>query len=81
MTMSRFEMKTEERAKDVSDIASSVEALHTEAAIRNALAKRGPAPRADGECACGCGEDVEPRRLELGYGLTLECARRRELKR
>jgi len=31
-----------------------------------------------GECACGCGRDVHPGRLALGYGLAIECAERRE---
>lgn len=31
-----------------------------------------------GECACGCGRDVHPKRLELGYGLAIECAERLE---
>lgn len=38
------------------------------------------APTATGECACGCGEEVDPRRTALGYGLTLECAQRMERK-
>jgi hypothetical protein len=38
------------------------------------------APRADGYCACGCDNEVDPRRLALGYGLTLECAERMERK-
>lgn len=29
-----------------------------------------------GECACGCGRDVDPRRVALGYGLAIECAER-----
>lgn len=35
-------------------------------------------PRSDGYCACGCDNEVDPRRLALGYGLTLECAARME---
>jgi hypothetical protein len=75
----RLEMQTEERSTDAVDVACSVERLHTEAALRNTLARgQGPKPRADGLCACGCGDDVEPKRLELGLGLAIECARRRE---
>lgn len=31
-----------------------------------------------GECACGCGRYVHPKRLELGYGRAIECAERLE---
>ncbi len=43
-------------------------------------AKRRWAPRADGDCACGCGNEVDPRRLAAGYGLAIECAERMERK-
>ena len=70
-----------ERATDLSDAATNVEQLHNQAALQNQLARgSGPKPRQDGSCACGCGEDVEPKRLALGLGLTIDCARRRELK-
>jgi len=66
---------------DPADRASAEEALHNEDALaehrRRAAAQKVP-PREDGECACGCGEEVDPRRLALGYGLTLHCAERRE---
>jgi len=66
---------------DPTDMASAEEAIYNEDALaehrRRAAASKIP-PREDGECACGCGEEVDPRRLALGYGLTLECAERRE---
>jgi hypothetical protein len=39
------------------------------------------APRDDGECACGCGREVNPARLALGYGLAIECAEAKGPKR
>lgn len=72
-----------EHHPDPVDRASAEEAIRNEDAIaeqrRRAEASRVP-PREDGECACGCGNEVDPRRLALGYGLTLECAERRERK-
>jgi RNA polymerase-binding transcription factor DksA len=72
-----------EHHPDPMDRASAEEAIRNEDAIaeqrRRAQANRVP-PTEDGSCACGCGEDVDPRRLALGYGLTLECAERRERK-
>lgn len=53
---------------------ASVDATRRAAAARN---KRWP-PREDGDCACGCGNEVDPRRLALGYGLTIECATKME---
>lgn len=68
---------------DPMDRASAEEAIRNEYAIaeqrRRAAASRVP-PREDGECACGCSNEVDPRRLALGYGLTLECAELRERK-
>jgi hypothetical protein len=70
-----------DRTTDLSDAATNTEQLHTMAALQNQLARgHGPRPRSDGTCACGCGEEVEPKRLQLGFGLTVECARARELK-
>lgn len=46
--------------------------------LRNQRTMSRWAPREDGSCACGCGEDVDPRRLALGYGLTIECATKME---
>ncbi len=70
---------------DPLDRASAEEVIHTQDAIdaqqqrhKQRLARW--APRLDGYCACGCGEDVDPRRLALGYGLTLECAEALERK-
>lgn len=70
---------------DPIDRASAEEAMQVEdlvsrqQAVAAAAAKRW-APRADGYCACGCDEEVDPRRLALGYGLTLFCAEKMERK-
>lgn len=72
-----------EHHPDPIDQASAETAIHVQDAIdaqrqRNDQAKARWAPREDGSCACGCGEDVDPRRLALGYGLTIECATKME---
>lgn len=64
---------------DPIDRAAAKSQAHDEAMIdmqrRKAAAhNKRFAPREDGECACGCGNEVDPRRLALGYGLTIECA-------
>ena len=74
-----------EHHPDPIDRASAETAIHVQDAIdaqrlRNQAARARWAPREDGACACGCGEDVDPRRLALGYGLTLECAQAMERK-
>jgi hypothetical protein len=73
-----------ERLSDVSDRATVEEGAYAAEALsrqqRKAAAMQVP-PREDGECACGCGNEVNPARLALGYGLTLECAERRERMR
>jgi hypothetical protein len=66
---------------DPTDRAAHETAVHAEDALgrqrREDERRRAQfAPRPDGECACGCGNDVDPRRLALGYGLALECADR-----
>ena len=68
---------------DPVDRASAETAIHVQDAIdaqrlRNQAARTRWAPREDGACACGCSEEVNPRRLALGYGLTIECARKME---
>lgn len=72
-----------EHPPDPVDRASAETALHVQDAIdaqrlRNQRSLSRWAPREDGSCACGCGEDVDPRRLALGYGLTIECATKME---
>lgn len=76
-----IEVEEFQRHADESDRASATEATTTADGIdriRVEAARRAAryAPREDGECACGCGNEVDPRRLALGYGLTLECAER-----
>lgn len=71
-----------QRYADPSDRASAEEEMRTADLVGAVVRRgRGPAPRGDGLCACGCGNDVEPRRLALGYGLALECAEARERRR
>ena len=72
-----------EHHPDPIDRASAETAIHVQDAIdaqrlRNQQARARWAPREDGCCACGCGEEVDPRRLALGYGLTIECAQKME---
>jgi hypothetical protein len=67
---------------DPSDRATAEEQMRTADLVDAVLRRgRGPGPREDGLCACGCGNDVDPRRVALGYGLTLECAEARERRR
>lgn len=78
-----MEVQPAEHHPDPVDRASAEALAHDEAAVdaaRRAAAARNArwAPREDGECACGCGNEVDPRRLALGYGLTIECATRME---
>lgn len=54
--------------------------LHTHRVTQQAKAAQWPV-QADGCCACGCGTEVEPKRLALGYGLALECAAAMERRR
>lgn len=68
---------------DPIDRAAAESRAHDEAMIdmqrrKAAAAQKRWAPREDGECACGCGNEVDPRRLALGYGLTIECATKME---
>lgn len=66
---------------DIADRASLEEAAYNgEALNRQQMRAKAMtfAPRDDGNCACGCGNPVHPKRLALGYGLTLECSERRE---
>lgn len=68
---------------DPIDRAAAESLAHDEAMIDAArrkaeAARKRWAPREDGDCACGCGNEVDPRRLALGYGLTIECATRME---
>lgn len=68
-----------EHMPDPMDQAAAVSEALVEDAIAKQLARSKAtnarwAPRTDGLCACGCGDDVDPRRLALGYGLTIECA-------
>lgn len=78
-----MEIKPAESFPDPIDRASAESMAHDEASVdevrraAQARAKRWP-PREDGLCACGCDNDVDPRRLALGYGLTLECAEKME---
>lgn len=72
-----------EHYPDPVDRAAAEAAAHDESSVdevrRRAEERRQRwAPRADGECACGCGSEVDPRRLALGYGLAIECAERME---
>lgn len=72
-----------EHYPDLIDRASRQTDINTQDAIdaqrlRAKQARIRWAPRSDGLCACGCGEEVNLRRLALGYGLTLECAERNE---
>jgi len=72
-----------EHHPDPIDRASAETTIQTDDAIKLQQAKaeaaqRRWAPREDGECACGCGNEVNPKRLALGYGLTIECAERME---
>lgn len=79
-----IEQQTDREAEhhpDPIDRASAETAIHVQDAIdaqrlRNQQVRARWAPRDDGCCACGCGRDVDPRRLELGYGLAIECADR-----
>lgn len=70
---------------DPIDRASAEEAVRVEDVLyahrvkQEARAARWPV-RADGLCACGCEEEVEPKRLALGYGLAYECARAMDRK-
>lgn len=61
-------------AESLAHDKASIDAARRAAEARN----RRWAPREDGDCACGCGNEVDPRRLALGYGLTIECATRME---
>lgn len=79
-----IEQQTDREAEhhaDPIDRASAETAIHVQDAIdtqrlRNQQARTQWAPREDGCCACGCGEEVDPRRAALGYGLAIECADR-----
>ncbi len=78
-----MEVQPAEHHPDPVDRASAKALAHDEAAVDAArrkaeAARKRWAPREDGECACGCGNEVDPRRLALGYGLTIECATRME---
>lgn len=78
-----MEVQPADHFADPIDRASAESMAHDEATIdaqrRKAAAyNRRYAPREDGECACGCGNEVDPRRLALGYGLTIECAMKME---
>ncbi|UQM93954.1 hypothetical protein vBSmQDWS359_45 [Stenotrophomonas phage vB_Sm_QDWS359] len=78
-----MEVQPAEHHPDPVDRASAEALAHDEAAVDAArrkaeAARKRWAPREDGECACGCGNEVDPRRLALGYGLTIECATRME---
>jgi len=74
----RLDDEGNQPTSDQCDTASKTEAIFLAAAMSQRPRTIGPRP--DGLCACGCGEDVEPKRLELGLGLSLECARRAERK-
>jgi hypothetical protein len=82
--MYEHEVQVAERIPDISDRASVEEQAFTDDRIamqRRIMEKTIPTARADGLCACGCGEDVEPQRLKLNLGLALDCAIRREKAR
>ena len=69
---------------DENERASASEAIATEEALAMHLARAKAEhvePTLSGLCACGCGEEVDPRRLKLGYGLTVECAEARARNR
>lgn len=69
------------RVADPSDRATLEEQANVDeclARVKARAVRSSAAPREDGDCACGCGNPVDPRRIALGYGLTLECAERRE---
>ncbi len=57
---------------------AQIEAALAQQRLRSQVASRRWPPRLDGDCACGCGNEVDPRRHSLGYGLTLECAEKLE---
>lgn len=76
-----IEVDDKERLSDTSDRATAEEMAFTQENLDRVRqrAQRGHVPpRDDGDCACGCGNPVNPARLALGYGLTIECAARRE---
>lgn len=72
-----------EHLPDLIDRASAETDIYVQDAIaaqrlHNQQIQARWAPRDDGCCACGCGEEVDPRRLALGYGRTIECAKKME---
>ncbi len=73
-----------ESCADPSDLATKHADFFTDQAMqaqRLAASAHQVAPRDDGECACGCGREVNPARLALGYGLAIECAEAKGPKR
>lgn len=80
-SVSTIEIEAPERTSDPNDRASVEEAAYQAEMLQRQqtrAAKSTVPPSGDGDCACGCGNPVDPRRLALGYGLALECAERRE---
>ncbi|ATS92253.1 hypothetical protein JTY56_gp78 [Xanthomonas phage Bosa] len=78
-----MDIQPAENFPDPVDRASAESLAHDDASVdaaKRAAAARQKrwAPREDGDCACGCGNEVDPRRLALGYGLTIECATKME---
>lgn len=70
-----------DRAQAEADAANEDATTRQAAEHRRYMDRWAPALDEDtgemtGECACGCGRDVDPRRLALGYGLAIECADR-----
>lgn len=79
-----IEIEAPERTPDPSDRATMEEAAYQAEMLqrqRDRATRSHVPPTEDGDCACGCGNPVDPRRLALGYGLTLECASLRERAR
>lgn len=76
-------MEDGDNMADPSDRATAEEAIASEEAM-DAHRRRASAHQAHPLlklCACGCGEEVDPRHLALGLGLTLECAQAMERRR